>query len=66
MLNCKQVFKIIGSDELEGSGPGKRIAVWFHLLICKHCRRYRDQIGGIGDLTRHIYNKRSTGGNRGR
>ena len=54
MLNCKEVGRIIAADELEDAGLGKRLSVWFHLLMCKHCRRYASQIRGIGKLLRKI------------
>ncbi len=60
MLNCKQVSKVIASDDLDGVGLGKRVAVWFHLLMCKHCRRYSRQMRAVGDATREKYASRPT------
>ncbi len=54
MLNCKEVSRIIAADELEETGLGRRLTVWFHLLMCKHCRRYAAQIRDIGKLLRKI------------
>ena len=52
MQNCKEVSTILAGDELEGAGPGKRLSVWFHLLMCRYCRRYARQIRTIGNMTR--------------
>ncbi len=60
MRNCKEVSKIIASDELEGSGPGKRLSVWLHLLMCKYCRRYFRQIRAVGEVTRAMHAARPT------
>jgi len=52
MQNCKEVSRMIAADEIEDAGLGKRLTVWFHLLMCKHCRRYAAQIRDIGKLLR--------------
>ena len=60
MPNCKEVSKIIAGDELEGVGLGKRLSVWFHLLMCKYCRRYSRQIRAVGEVTRALHARRPT------
>lgn len=60
MPNCKEVSKIIAGDELEGAGPGMRLSVWFHLLMCKYCRRYSRQISAVGEVMRAIHARRPT------
>ena len=52
VLNCKEVSRIVASDELDGLGALKRIRVRFHLLICRGCRRYAEQIRIIGAAAR--------------
>ena len=52
MLNCKEVSRIVASDELETLGVIKRLRMRFHLLICRECRRYAEQIRTIGAAAR--------------
>jgi len=52
VLNCKEVSRIVASDELETLGAFMRLRVRFHLLICRECRRYADQIRAIGIAAR--------------
>jgi len=60
MPNCKDVSRQIAGDELEGAGLGTRLSVWFHLLMCRYCRRYARQIRSIGELTRARHADRPT------
>jgi hypothetical protein len=54
MLNCKDVTRLI-SESMDRSLPlGKRIAVRFHLLICKFCVRYEKQLLQIREMTRRL------------
>ena len=50
MLSCKDVSETV-TDHLEGSTSFRdRVALRFHLLICKHCRRFYQQFqiaGGV-------------------
>ena len=52
VLNCKEVSRIVASDELETLGVIKRLRMRFHLLICRECRRYAEQIRTIGAAAR--------------
>lgn len=54
MLNCKEVSRVIASDELVSSGWRTRLAAKLHLLMCRHCRRYSRQIRSLGQATRQI------------
>ena len=52
VLNCKEVSRIVASDELDSLGLLKRLRTRFHLLICRQCRRYAEQIRIIGAAAR--------------
>jgi len=52
VLNCREVSRIVASDELESLGTLKRLRTRFHLLICRKCRRYADQVRMIGVAAR--------------
>ena len=44
MLKCKDI-SIEATDYLERAMPlRRRLLVWYHLLICVHCRRYLRQL----------------------
>ncbi len=52
MMSCEQMTEMIG-DYLDGKVPfGKRFGLLMHVAICKHCRRYFQQIQQVIDLSR--------------
>lgn len=53
MLSCQQMAEIV-SAYIEGELPlGKRLGIGLHLMVCRHCRRYFDQVRKVsGDLER--------------
>ena len=52
MLNCREASKL-ASDSLDRPLPlGKRVAVRVHLLMCRFCRRYLEQIRWIRETIR--------------
>ncbi len=48
MPSCKEVARLIASEELADAGRSKRALVRIHLLMCRHCRRYAAQLRAIG------------------
>ena len=48
MLKCRDLTRLIASDETEDFGFMKRMEIKFHLFMCKHCRDYAGQIRSIG------------------
>ena len=48
MLSCKEVARLIASEELANAGRSQRALVRIHLLMCRHCRRYAAQLRAIG------------------
>jgi hypothetical protein len=44
MISCKGVAKLLSSDELSGQPWWKRAEVRLHLLMCKYCSRFAQQI----------------------
>ena len=52
MLRCDEVTRLVASDELADAGWRKRLAVRFHHLMCRHCRRYAAQIRRLGTWAR--------------
>ena len=52
MLNCKEVSRLIASDELADAVWANRALVRLHLLMCRHCRGYAAQLRDIGAAAR--------------
>ena len=59
MVTCKEVARALASDELEDAPWTRRLAVRFHLLMCRHCRRYRAQLQAIGAMEREMFGGQS-------
>ena len=52
MLNCKEVARLIASDELADAVWLNRALVRLHLLMCRRCRGYAAQLRAIGAAAR--------------
>ena len=52
MPNCKEVARLIASDELADAVWSNRALVRLHLLMCRHCRGYAAQLRAIGAAAR--------------
>lgn len=55
MITCKEVARSIAGDDLEGAGPWHRLRVRLHLLMCRHCRRYAEQMRSLGAAARALF-----------
>ena len=53
MPNCKEVSRLIASDELADAVWSDRALARLHLLMCRHCRGYAAQLRAIGAAARH-------------
>ena len=54
MLNCKEVIREVASDHFSAASPWERFRIRFHLLMCRHCRRYERQIRKILGAARSL------------
>ncbi len=52
MLNCKEVARLVASEELADTAWLSRALVRFHLLRCRDCRGYAAQLRAIGAAAR--------------
>lgn len=55
MLNCKEIARTVSTEDVAPVGWRKRLAVKFHLMMCRHCRRYAEQIQAMGDAARSVF-----------
>ena len=44
LMTCRDVSGMIGRGELEDARGLAKALAWLHLLVCRHCRRYRRQL----------------------
>jgi len=52
MLRCKQVSAIVAGESLADAGPWVRLKVRLHIIMCRHCARYANQLRAIGATAR--------------
>ncbi len=55
MLNCRELTRMIASDELPEAKWPVRMGGWLHLLMCRHCRRYSTQIRALAAGARRTW-----------
>lgn len=55
MLSCREVTHVVARGELEGTPWRTRLAIRMHLLMCRHCKRYVNQLRRIGDALRTCF-----------
>ena len=60
MPACKEVAQLVASDELTRQPWHKRLGVGMHLLMCRHCRAYAEQMRAIGRSVRDLYSNSGT------
>ena len=52
MLTCREVTKLVSTEELRDAPLRTRLSVRMHLAMCRHCRRYQRELKAIGDGVR--------------
>jgi len=55
MMSCREVTRIVASDELAEAPRARRLAIRFHHLICRYCRRYASQLRALGEAARKMW-----------
>ena len=55
MLNCKEVTRKVASDYFSAASRWERFMMRFHLMMCRHCRRYQRQIRDICGAARELW-----------
>lgn len=57
MLSCKQVSELTARAKHEGLSFGERIKLKYHLMMCKGCKTYHQQIELLQQATEKLLNK---------
>ncbi len=52
MLNCRELMRILASDQLADARWSEKSRARLHMLLCRHCRRYWAQLRGLGVAAR--------------
>ena len=54
MMKCREISRLVASEGATELGLFKRLELRIHLLMCHHCRRYFEQIRGLGRGAREL------------
>jgi hypothetical protein len=52
IMTCKEVSTRIARAEMEGAPLMRRLALWLHLAMCRHCRVFQHQLVAMGRAAR--------------
>jgi len=44
IFNCQHVAQLVSESMDHKLSPGRRLGMRFHLLMCRHCFRYKKQL----------------------
>ena len=58
MLTCRDLTRMIASEEFAEAGWRRRLGARFHLAMCRYCRRYVAQLRAIGESARRMLQRR--------
>ena len=54
MLTCRDAARLLAQDEM-GTSRVERVGLRLHLLMCRFCRRYKAQLGALGEGCRERF-----------
>jgi hypothetical protein len=54
MMTCKEVSTLVSMGQVEEARSARRMAVRFHLMMCRRCRTFRRQLRVIGRVAHVI------------
>ena len=47
MIRCKEVARLLSTDQLASQPLWRRAGVRLHLMMCRHCRRFARQMARL-------------------
>ena len=47
MIRCKEVARLLSTDQLASQPVWRRAGVRLHLMMCRHCRRFTRQLARL-------------------
>ena len=54
MISCKEVARLLDTEQMKDQGLMKRLQVRMHLWMCRHCRRFERQIRQLRAAARQL------------
>ena len=54
MLRCNEVTRLYASEEVRHAPWPKRVAFRLHLMMCRSCQRYVQEVSSIGEAVRGV------------
>jgi hypothetical protein len=54
MMTCKEVSTLVSMEQVDDAPLSRRMGVWLHLMMCRHCRGFRRQLLHLGRIARLI------------
>jgi hypothetical protein len=54
MMTCKEVSTLVSMGDVESAPMMRRMGVWLHVAMCRHCRAFRRQLVQIGRAARLV------------
>lgn len=54
MFNCREISRLVSESMDRRLSWRRRIGVHFHLLMCRHCSRYRQQLQYLRNMLRAL------------
>jgi len=44
MMKCREVSGLVSTGEVDTAPLRQRLGVWLHIAMCRHCRRFQQQL----------------------
>lgn len=54
MMTCKDVATLVSLGDVGSRPVSRRLAVWLHLLMCRHCRAFARQVELMARTARRV------------
>ncbi len=54
MMTCKEVSTLVSMGDVERAPMMRRMGVWLHVAMCRHCRAFRRQLVRVGRAARLV------------
>lgn len=55
MLNCREIGSLVATEELAEGSWLKKLEVRMHLLMCRYCSRYANQLRKLGLAAKSLW-----------
>ncbi|AQQ67649.1 hypothetical protein Mag101_08365 [Microbulbifer agarilyticus] len=63
MMDCKQATRLLSEQQERNLSRREKLALKFHVFMCKACRNFGQQMGTLRDLARSYAKGEDNGSN---